>query len=88
MATGSFGTHVANLAGVPAEVVFRAEAISQDYAKQFKEKLSKRSNIGLPLTLQADFAYLWRLSTGQMTPNENTKNTLNVLRNFIKSQRL
>jgi DNA mismatch repair protein MSH6 len=39
VAESSFGTHVANLAGVPLEVVKRADLISKDFAKQFAEKL-------------------------------------------------
>lgn len=39
VAESSFGTHVANLAGVPLDVVKRADLISKDFAKQFKEKL-------------------------------------------------
>ncbi|GJJ14893.1 hypothetical protein Clacol_009163 [Clathrus columnatus] len=87
VATGSFGTHVANLAGVPSEVVFRAEAISKDFAQKFKEKLSKKVDTGLSLTLQADFAFLWKLANGQVHPNDSTTNTtLDILRKLIKNQ--
>jgi DNA mismatch repair protein MSH6 len=69
VASSSFGTHVANLAGVPIDVVKRAEVVSQDFARQFKEKLEgkqkKLSTARLPLVAQADFAYLYGLATGK-----------------------
>ncbi|KAJ3556566.1 hypothetical protein NM688_g1958 [Phlebia brevispora] len=42
VASSSFGTHVANLAGVPIEVVERADVVSKDFARQFKEKIEGR----------------------------------------------
>jgi len=39
VAESSFGTHVANLAGVPLPVVERADVISKTFAQQFQEKL-------------------------------------------------
>ncbi|GJE94869.1 MutS family DNA mismatch repair protein [Phanerochaete sordida] len=68
VASSSFGTHVANLAGVPPEVVQRAEVVSDDFAKQFKEKMQagkQGSTSRLPLSVQADFAYLFSLVTGK-----------------------
>ena len=69
VATSSFGTHVANLAGVPIEVVERADVVSKDFAKQFKEKIEgKRKSKGgsvVPLTAQADFAYLFGVAMGK-----------------------
>ena len=67
VAGSSFGTHVANLAGVPLEVVERADAVSKDFARHFKEKLEgkKVKAAGrMPLAAQADFAYLFKLATG------------------------
>ncbi|KAJ8481880.1 hypothetical protein ONZ51_g5715 [Trametes cubensis] len=67
VASSSFGTHVANLAGVPLEVVERAEVVSRDFAKHFKEKIEGKKNKAsgrLPLVAQADFAYLYKLATG------------------------
>jgi len=53
---------------VPQEVVERAEVVSQDFAKKFKEKMAykreKMSSLRLPLVAQADFAYLCHLATG------------------------
>ncbi len=70
MATSSFGTHVANLAGVPLEVVERADLVSKKFAQQFKERLeakqSQRATSRLPLVAQADFAYLYSLATGKI----------------------
>ncbi|KAJ7632274.1 muts domain V-domain-containing protein [Roridomyces roridus] len=70
VATSSFGTHVANLAGVPLEVVERADIISKKFAQQFKEKLvdrqKKDATSRLPLAAQADFAYLFALATGKI----------------------
>ncbi|PPR06375.1 hypothetical protein CVT24_002487 [Panaeolus cyanescens] len=70
VAESSFGTHVANLAGVPIKVVERADVISQDFAKQFKEKLQikqeQHASAKMPLVAQADFAYLYKLASGQI----------------------
>ncbi|THV02566.1 DNA mismatch repair protein Msh6 [Dendrothele bispora CBS 962.96] len=75
VATGSFGTHVANLAGVPLEVVERADVISKNFAQQFKEKLQakqeKSASARLPLTAQADFVYLIKLASKQLTMPED-----------------
>jgi DNA mismatch repair protein MSH6 len=69
-ATSSFGTHVANLAGVPLEVVERAEVVSKNFAKQFKERLQlKQQQDGasrMPIVARADFAYLFKIATGQI----------------------
>ena len=76
VASSSFGTHVANLAGVPPEVVQRAEVVSDDFAKQFKEKMqvSKQGSTSrLPLSVQADFAYLAKLVAGLSLPDDPTR---------------
>ncbi|KZT62465.1 DNA mismatch repair protein Msh6 [Calocera cornea HHB12733] len=64
VATSSFGTHVASLAGVPTGVVERAEEISKDFAHQFEKKMANRRRSSIPIDLQADFAYLVKLGTG------------------------
>lgn len=66
IAPGSFGTHVANVAGVPASVVDRAEQVSRDFAEVSRKKhLEKRAAVSrIPLELQADFAYLAKLAGG------------------------
>ncbi|KAJ3753736.1 muts domain V-domain-containing protein [Lentinula raphanica] len=78
VATSSFGTHVANLAGVPMEVVERADVISKSFAEQFKAKLQekqkKRASGRLPLVAQADFAYLIQLASGKVQlPDDQTR---------------
>lgn len=69
VASSSFGTHVASLAGVPAEVVSRAEVISEDFAKQFKERIDGKRKLlrsQLPLVAHADFQYLLSLANGDL----------------------
>jgi DNA mismatch repair protein MSH6 len=50
------------------DVVKRAEVVSADFARQFKEKLEgkqkKSATARLPLVAQADFAYIYALATG------------------------
>ncbi|KAH9833177.1 DNA mismatch repair protein Msh6 [Rhodofomes roseus] len=82
-ASSSFGTHVASLAGVPQEVVERADVVSKDFARQFKEKIEgKRSKASgrLPLVAQADFAYLCALATGKKELPENPVRQREVLK--------
>ena len=83
MAESSFGTHVANLAGVPTKVVQRADVISKGFAKQFKERISTKkaqdASSRLPLDAQADFAYLVKLATGQIQPPEDPVRRKEVL---------
>ncbi|KIM91619.1 hypothetical protein PILCRDRAFT_810908 [Piloderma croceum F 1598] len=96
VASSSFGTHVANLAGVPVDVVKRAEVVSADFARQFKEKLEgkqkKSATARLPLVAQADFAYLYGLATGNyMIPadpykqRELLKRLKETVRKYIKT---
>ena len=53
------------------DVVKRAEVVSADFARQFKEKLEdkqkKSATARLPLVAQADFAYLYGLAIGNQT---------------------
>lgn len=60
---------MANLAGVPMEVVERAEVISKDFASKFKEKMEdkrrKLASARLPIDTQADFSYLYKLASGK-----------------------
>jgi len=86
VATGSFGTHVANLAGVPLEVVTRAETISKDFAQQFKTKQAGKKTSTLPLVAQADFAYLVKLATGAIVLDPDTakmKATFEILQRAV-----
>ncbi|KAA1472424.1 DNA mismatch repair protein Msh6 [Dentipellis sp. KUC8613] len=84
VATSSFGTHVANLAGVPADVVERAEVVSKDFASKFKEKMegkrAKSAAARLPLVVQADFAFLYGLATGKQQMDSDPVRQREVLR--------
>lgn len=79
----SFGTHVASLAGVSSTIVKRAEVISEDFAKQFKEKLEAKRSLSskLPLVTQADFAYLCKVASGssEETDKQRLGRVLSVL---------
>ncbi|KAF6764079.1 DNA mismatch repair protein msh6 [Ephemerocybe angulata] len=72
VAESSFGTHVANLAGVPTKVVQRADVISKEFAKQFKARIETKHAMDaaskLPVVAQADFAYLFKLAAGAIEP--------------------
>ena len=51
---------------MPTTVVDRADVVSTDFARRFKEKIEgKRKQARLSLMLQADFAYLMGLVTGK-----------------------
>ncbi|PSS36954.1 hypothetical protein PHLCEN_2v1170 [Hermanssonia centrifuga] len=84
VASSSFGTHVANLAGVPMQVVERAETISRDFAHQFKEKIEGKKKdkavCTIPLVAQADFAFLYSLATGKRELPEDKMRRREVLR--------
>ena len=88
VAESSFGTHVANLAGVPIDVVKRADLISKDFAKKFKEKLQiKHASSKMPLVGQADFAYLFKLGIGELRLLDDTlrrKETLVLLKEIAR----
>jgi DNA mismatch repair protein MSH6 len=71
VASSSFGTHVASLAGVPSEVVERAEEISKDFAHQFEQKMASRRISTIPADLQSDVAHLFKLATGIATLDED-----------------
>ncbi|TFK38050.1 DNA mismatch repair protein msh6 [Crucibulum laeve] len=75
VAESSFGTHVANIAGVPLEVVERADVISKKFAQQFKERIKNKqksdASSKLPIYAQADFAYLVKLAAGQFSLPED-----------------
>jgi DNA mismatch repair protein MSH6 len=91
VASSSFGTHVASLAGVPSEVVSRAEVISEDFAKQFKARIDgkkKQLAAKLPLVAQADFKYLLALANGDSKlPDDPYKKRemLRVLKNSVRA---
>lgn len=66
---------MASLAGLPLDVVKRADVISKDFAKQFKEKLQikqeRHASSKMPLVAQADFSYLFKLGVGELKLPEN-----------------
>ncbi|KAH9917640.1 DNA mismatch repair protein Msh6 [Epithele typhae] len=84
VASSSFGTHVANLAGVPLPIVERADAVSTDFAAHFKARLEGKKRMSaagrLPLDVQADFAYLFKLATGALVLPEDKVRQRKVLR--------
>ncbi|TFK46819.1 DNA mismatch repair protein Msh6 [Heliocybe sulcata] len=80
VAASSFGTHVANLAGVPMEVVKRAAVVSNDFAKQFKEKVEgRKKQTRLPLVAQADFVHLYGLALGKLKLDDDPVRKREVL---------
>lgn len=91
VAQSSFGTHVANLAGVPFDVVERAEVVSKQFAKQFKERLElkqkKNASAQIPLNIQADWVYLVKLATGEEKLGDDAKGreVLERLKSVFKS---
>ncbi|TEB23394.1 DNA mismatch repair protein msh6 [Coprinellus micaceus] len=84
VAESSFGIHVANLAGVPTNVVQRADVISKVFAKQFKERLkTQQANdvaARMPTVAQADFAYLVKMALGTIEPPEDKVRRREVLK--------
>ena len=82
VASSSFGTHVANLAGVPIEVVERAEVVSRDFAKHFKEKIEGKNKASgrLPRVVQADFACRYKLATGAIEMPQDAVRRREVLK--------
>lgn len=90
VASSSFGTHVASLAGVPSEVVSRAEVISEDFAKQFKARIDgKKKQLAskLPLVAQADVKYLLSLASGDSKLPDNPFKKRELLAVLKKSVR-
>ncbi|KAF8741677.1 DNA mismatch repair, partial [Rhizoctonia solani] len=89
VAPGSFGTHVANVAGVPASVVDRAEQVSRDFAEVSRKKqLEKRAAVSrIPLDLQADFAQLAKLAGGLKLTDDPVQQleSLRILKGSVRS---
>jgi len=91
VAESSFGTHVANLAGVPFEVVERADVVSKQFAKQFKERmtLKRKANASsrVPLNVQADWVYLVKLALGHEKLDDGAKGreVLERMKETVKS---
>ena len=58
------------MAGVPDEVVVRADQVSAEFFDDFKAKLLARRRSALPLVAHADFAWLIRLIQGELGEKE------------------
>jgi DNA mismatch repair protein MSH6 len=89
VATSSFGTHVANLAGVPLAVVERANTISKTFAEQFQQRMKDRKTRNaseqLSISAQADFVHLYKLATGLRTLEDGRgKFALSVLKDTAR----
>lgn len=67
------------------EVVKRAEVISTDFARQFKERIEGKRTSTLPMVAQADFAYLVRLVNGTEKLSENKTKRRAVLKSLLGS---
>jgi DNA mismatch repair protein MSH6 len=70
--------------------VERADVVSKDFAKQFKEKIEgkRKDNAAagrLSLTVQADFAYLYKLATGKCQLPADAVRKREVLKNIKAS---
>jgi len=63
-------TDVARMAGVPSDVVVRADQVSAEFFQNFKAKLAMRHHSALPLVAHADFAWLIRLVQGEIGETE------------------
>ena len=57
---------VARMAGVPNEVVVRADQVSAEFFEDFKAKIDSRRRSSMPLVAHSDFAWLLRLVRGQV----------------------
>ena len=67
------------------EVVKRAEVISTDFARQFKERIEGKRTSTLPMVAQADFAYLVGLVNGTEKLSENKTKRREVLKSLLVS---
>lgn len=71
---------MASLAGVPDSIVERANTVSEDFSRQFAERLAGRTAGSVPVTAQVDLAYLCKLVTGKLTLDENKVRRREVLK--------
>ena len=70
-------------------MVDRADVVSTDFAKQFKEKIEgRRKQARLPLVLQADFAYLMGLVSGKDKLSEDKAKAREVLKGLREAVRM
>ena len=74
---------------MPTTVVDRADVVSKDFARQFKEKIEgKRKRDRLPLVLQADFAYLIGLANGKERLPEDEAKAREVVKGLKEAVRM
>lgn len=59
------------MAGVPASVVSRAQEVSAEFFKTFKDKLDARRRSSLPVQAHADFVYLINVALGKIGTEES-----------------
>jgi len=80
------------MAGVPASVVSRAQEVSAEFFKTFKDKLDARRRSSLPVQAHADFVYLINVALGKEGKEEgdgkvgvkaSLSQQLNVIRGCI-----
>lgn len=71
---------MASLAGVPDSIVKRADVVSEDFSRQFAQRLAGRTAGSVPITAQVDLAYLCKLVTGKLTLDENKARRREVLK--------
>jgi DNA mismatch repair protein MSH6 len=80
------------MAGVPASVVSRAQTVSAEFFKTFKDKLDAKRRSSLPLQAHADFVYLLNVALGRnkveadvgMGPTPGTKASLRAQLDVIR----
>ena len=58
------------MAGVPASVVSRAQEVSAEFFKTFKDQLDARRRSSLPVQAHADFVYLINVALGKVGKEE------------------
>lgn len=86
-APSSFGTHVASLAGVPKDVVERADKVSQDFSRQFAQRLSGKTTGRLPVSALVDLAFLARVAQGKAQLDDDKakgKKVIKILKEVAK----
>lgn len=66
------------------EIIERADVVSKDFARNFKEKIEGKrktdKSSSLPLVAQADFTYLFNLATGKAGLPEDVVRRKTVLK--------
>ncbi|GEM07599.1 DNA mismatch repair protein MSH6 [Rhodotorula toruloides] len=79
----SYGPHVAAMAGLSESIVERAIAISKQFEETSRAReLAMRANETLPLTAQADAAFLIKLAKLELADGKYTGDNKQLLRTF------